>query len=77
MLAIGVGWQSFALSHPAIDLGLVGLVQFAPAVALTLAAGKAADRRDRTGSPRSARPPTVPHHRRRRPRLAHPGRRAA
>ena len=47
MLAVGVGWQIYALTGSALDLGLVGLAQFVPAFALVLAAGHAADRFDR------------------------------
>ena len=48
MLAVGVGWQIYALTGSALDLGLVGLAQFVPAFALVLAAGHAADRFDRS-----------------------------
>ncbi len=47
MLGVAVGWQVYAISHRAIDLGYVGLVQFIPAFALSLPAGHAADRFDR------------------------------
>lgn len=47
MLAVAVGWQIYALTGSALDLGLVGLVQFVPAVLLTLLVGHAADRYDR------------------------------
>ncbi|HEY0223200.1 MAG TPA: MFS transporter [Pseudolabrys sp.] len=47
MLALTVGWQIYALTNSAFDLGLVGLIQFVPAVVLTLAIGHAADRYDR------------------------------
>src|SRR5262245_23466714 len=47
MLAVGVGWQVYALTGSALDLGLVGLAQFIPAFVLVLAAGHAADRFDR------------------------------
>ena len=47
MLAVGVGWQIYALTGSALDLGLVGLAQFVPAFALMLVAGHAADRFDR------------------------------
>ena len=36
MLGVAVGWQVYSLTHRAIDLGYVGLVQFAPAVGLSL-----------------------------------------
>ena len=44
---VAVGWQIYALTGSALDLGLVGLVQFVPTVALTFIAGHAADRYDR------------------------------
>ncbi len=37
MLALLIGWQVYALTGSAFDLGLVGLIQFVPAVVLTLA----------------------------------------
>ena len=47
MQAVAVGWQMYALTGSAFDLGLVGLVQFLPMVALTLLVGHVADRYDR------------------------------
>jgi MFS family permease len=47
MLAVAVGWQLYALTGRALDLGLVGLVQFIPVLVLTLPAGWLADRGDR------------------------------
>ncbi|MEC5388186.1 MFS transporter [Uliginosibacterium sp. H3] len=47
MLAVAVGWQMYDLTHSAMDLGLVGLVQFAPALLFTLIVGHVADRYDR------------------------------
>ncbi len=47
MIAVAVGWQIYALTHRPLDLGLVGLAQFAPGVALFLVAGHTADRRPR------------------------------
>jgi MFS family permease len=44
---VAVGWQIYALTHSALDLGLVGLVQFLPMLALTLVVGSVADRYDR------------------------------
>ncbi len=44
MLSVAVGWQVYALTHRAFDLGLVGLVQFVPSVLLALPAGHVADR---------------------------------
>lgn len=42
--AVAVGWQIYALTHSAFDLGMVGLAQFLPMAVLTFAAGHAADR---------------------------------
>src|ERR1700690_4120605 len=47
MLAVTIGWQVYELTNSAFDLGLVGLIQFVPAVVLTLLIGHAADRYDR------------------------------
>ena len=47
MLAVTIGWQIYELTDSAFDLGLVGLIQFVPAVVLTLLIGHAADRYDR------------------------------
>jgi MFS family permease len=47
MLGVAVGWQVYAITHRAIDLGYVGLVQFVPAFGLSLLAGSVADRVDR------------------------------
>jgi MFS family permease len=47
MLTVAVGWQVYALTRSAFDLGLIGLVQFLPAVVLLLLAGHVADRYDR------------------------------
>ena len=47
MLAVAVGWQLYALTGSALDLGLVGLAEFVPIVALTLIVGQVADRYDR------------------------------
>jgi MFS family permease len=47
MLGVAVGWQLYALTGSALDLGLVGLAQFAPMVVLTLVVGQVADRCDR------------------------------
>src|SRR5690349_23720074 len=43
MLAVCVGWQVYDLTNSALDLGLVGLFQFIPAVLLVLIAGHVAD----------------------------------
>ena len=47
MITVGVGWQMYALTGSALDLGLVGLAQFVPSVLLLLLAGHVADRSDR------------------------------
>src|SRR6187397_3511759 len=47
MVGVAVGWQLYALTGSALDLGLVGLAQFAPIVVLTLIVGQVADRYDR------------------------------
>jgi MFS family permease len=47
MLAVAVGWEVYALTNSAFDLGLVGLVQFVPVVALSLVIGHVSDRYDR------------------------------
>jgi len=47
MLALTIGWQIYEITNSAFDLGLVGLIQFVPAVLLTLLIGHAADRYDR------------------------------
>lgn len=47
MLGVAVGWQVYALTGRALDLGLIGLVQFMPAFFLMLVAGHVADRFDR------------------------------
>jgi MFS family permease len=47
MGAVAVGWQVYALTQSAFDLGLIGLWQFLPMALLTFAAGHAADRYER------------------------------
>ncbi|GGA11944.1 MFS transporter [Dyella caseinilytica] len=47
MLAVAVGWQIYAITGRAFDLGLIGLVQFLPSVLLLLPAGHMADQFDR------------------------------
>src|SRR5579872_2040942 len=44
---VAVGWQMYALTDSPFDLGLIGLVQFIPAIGLFLLTGHAADRYDR------------------------------
>ena len=39
MLMVAIGWEVYDLTGSAWDLGLVGLLQFAPALALMLPAG--------------------------------------
>jgi MFS family permease len=47
MQVVATGWSVYELTHNPLDLGLVGLVQFVPRIALTLWAGAVADRYDR------------------------------
>jgi len=47
MVMVALGWQMYELTASAWDLGLVGLLQFLPALALTLPAGHLADHHDR------------------------------
>ncbi|MES2228203.1 MAG: MFS transporter [Pseudomonadota bacterium] len=47
MLMVAVGWQMYDLTGSAWDLGLVGLLQFLPALLLVLIAGHVVDRFDR------------------------------
>ncbi len=44
---VAVGWQVYALTGSPLALGLVGLTQFLPMLALTLLVGVVADRHDR------------------------------
>lgn len=44
MQSVAVGWQIYSLTQNPLDLGLVALAQFLPALALMLLAGHAADR---------------------------------
>jgi MFS family permease len=48
-ISVAVGWQVYAATHDAWALGLVGLAQFVPQIALVLVTGAAADRFDRRG----------------------------
>ncbi len=43
MLSVAVGWQIYDITHRALDLGLIGLVQFIPSFVLVLPAGHVAD----------------------------------
>src|SRR5579862_1234500 len=47
MQSVAVGWQIYEITRRPLDLGLVGLVQFAPVLLLFLPAGHAADRFNR------------------------------
>lgn len=47
MQAVAVGWQIYDLTGSALDLGLVGLVQFVPFVLLAVIVGPTIDRYDR------------------------------
>jgi len=47
MLMVALGWQMYDLTGSAWQLGLVGLVQFVPALFLTLPAGHLVDHHDR------------------------------
>jgi len=47
MLSVAVGWQVYAITGRALDLGLIGLVQFFPSVMLALPAGHVADQFER------------------------------
>jgi MFS family permease len=47
MQSVAVGWQVYEITHNTLDLGFVGLAQFAPAFLLSLVTGHAADRFDR------------------------------
>src|SRR5439155_196782 len=44
MTAVAVGWQVYAIHRHAFDLGLIGLLEFAPLPLLALPAGQLADR---------------------------------
>jgi MFS family permease len=45
--AVAIGWQIYAMTGRAFDLGMVGLVQFLPTALLVFVAGHAADRFER------------------------------
>jgi MFS family permease len=47
IVSVAVGWQIYALTGDALDLGLIGLAQFGPMLVLTLLVGHVADRYDR------------------------------
>src|SRR5690606_23795809 len=44
IVSVAVGWQIYELTHDPFDLGLVGVIQFAPSVLLVLVTGALADR---------------------------------
>ncbi|MEB0264203.1 MFS transporter, partial [Mucilaginibacter sp. 10I4] len=46
MQIVAVGWQVYQMTGSAFDLGIVGLVQFLPALFLALVVGHVADRYD-------------------------------
>ncbi len=47
MQGVAVGWQVYEITGQLMDLGLIGLAQFAPFFVLVLPAGQAADRYER------------------------------
>lgn len=47
MLMVIIGWQMYDTTHSAYDLGMVGLAQFIPALALCLVVGQVVDRYNR------------------------------
>jgi MFS family permease len=47
MVSVAVGWQVYAITGRAFDLGLIGLAQFVPSMLLALPAGHAADQFER------------------------------
>jgi MFS family permease len=47
MMMVVIAWQMYDLTHSAYDLGLVGLMQFLPSLALMLMTGHVVDRFDR------------------------------
>src|SRR5687767_12143915 len=46
-VSVAVGWQVYDLTHNPFDLGLVGLILFAPSPLLVLVTGAASDRFNR------------------------------
>src|SRR5690554_665787 len=44
VVSVAVGWQVYDITRDPFDLGLVGIIQFAPALLLVLVTGAAADR---------------------------------
>jgi MFS family permease len=47
MLAVAIGWQVYDVHHRAFDLGLIGLLEFAPVFVLAIPAGHLNDRMSR------------------------------
>src|SRR5829696_6658800 len=47
IVSVSVGWQVYDITRNPLDLGIVGLVQFLPSLALVLVTGSVADRFDR------------------------------
>jgi MFS family permease len=47
MLRAAIAWEVFAVSKSAFHLGMIGIVQFVPALGLSLVGGAVADSRDR------------------------------
>ena len=47
MQTVAVGWQIYSITHRALDLGYVGLAQFAPGILLFLVSGHVADKFNR------------------------------
>ncbi|WP_273429127.1 MFS transporter [Chitinibacter tainanensis] len=47
ILAVATAWQMYSLTGSALDLGLVGLLEFAPRILFLLQIGQVADRYDR------------------------------
>jgi len=44
MIAVAIGWQVYDVHHRAFDLGLIGLLEFAPVALLAIPGGHLADR---------------------------------
>ena len=44
MIAVAIGWQVYSIRHRAFDLGLIGLLEFAPVFLLAVPAGTLVDR---------------------------------
>jgi MFS family permease len=47
VVSVAIGWQVYDMTKDPLDLGIIGLVQFLPALALVLVTGSVADRFDR------------------------------